>query len=85
MIALFFFHTDTTNSCLLIDLNQLSHTNSLISVYDMLAGAQCTEIAGVCDAQPCENGGRCLVNGNTFSCVCRPPWSGQYHIFVMYF
>ncbi|XP_013013853.1 hyaluronan-binding protein 2 isoform X2 [Cavia porcellus] len=30
-----------------------------------------------CQSNPCEHGGNCIITGDTFSCRCQPPFSGN--------
>ena len=44
----------------------------------VIVGDLCEYMEGICDSHPCENQGRCLEDGLQYSCVCTPPFTGQY-------
>eukprot|EP00057_Strongylocentrotus_purpuratus_P020981 XP_011675455.1 PREDICTED: fibropellin-1-like isoform X2 [Strongylocentrotus purpuratus] len=35
-----------------------------------------SKASGLCNPNPCQNGGSCLQSGNSFTCTCPPPYTG---------
>ncbi|XP_041453664.1 putative defense protein 1 [Lytechinus variegatus] len=36
-----------------------------------------SSVSGPCNPNPCQNGGSCKQNGNSFTCTCPSPYTGQ--------
>lgn len=30
-----------------------------------------------CSSNPCQNGGKCTIEGQTYKCECKPPYTGN--------
>ncbi|GIY67510.1 adhesive plaque matrix protein 2 [Caerostris extrusa] len=64
-----------------------AHLNMVFSIKDLvklvnaekvpiaLSHAVC--VAGPCSTKPCQNGGTCTVDGQSFKCDCKPPFTGN--------
>ncbi|GIX70670.1 hypothetical protein CEXT_58641 [Caerostris extrusa] len=58
--------------CMLDELHKKPQNNSL---KNNLSGS--SYIAGPCSTKPCQNGGTCTVDGQSFKCDCKPPFNGN--------
>lgn len=45
-------------------------------LYRCQHSSACVAVNGSCESSPCQNGGTCVLDGNTYGCICKDGWEG---------